>query len=78
MLSIYLWAEAPEATQGSGGRISKRGTFTLLGKQAKGNFLFSGRNRLAVFINLISITGRCTQTNKLTCSKRLSKTIFNN
>ena len=32
------YPEAPEATQGSGGRILEKGTFTLLGKQAKGNF----------------------------------------
>ena len=42
-----------------GGRISENGTFILLGKQAKENFQFSGRSRLAAFINLISITERC-------------------
>ena len=36
--SLYIQPEAPEATQGNGGRISKKGTFTLLGKQEKGNF----------------------------------------
>ena len=40
---VYRELEAPEATQGSGGAW----------KHAKGNFLFSGRGRLAVFIKLI-------------------------
>ena len=66
-------------TRGAGSNPGQRwqnlekGHFHLTWETRKGTFSFSGRSRLAVFINLISITGRCTQTDSFTvnvCQKQ--------